>query len=428
MNTRRDENMLTWWADVRVLVLLFFGLRLTLAVVYQPALWQLYDANGAPLTLQQGLSTYGDFHYFYNIARLTDGGNWPYRDFWYEFPPLWSVLFMGLYRVLSVHSAASYATWSTALGLLLNVFDVGNLVLLRRLGERLHGQTVGLALSWTYALLAAPLILTWWNFEPLVLFLMLAALWTLLSGAEGRSALLTALGALTKYVPILLLPTVWRFWPRTRALRYTLVSVGLVALMLGGLLVWGGEMAWASLRAQAVKPSYQTVWALLDGNLRTGQFPDAAAHFDTRTIYDTTAYPPRVPFGLRTLPFVALGAWLYTRQMRRDAHGVVAFYALTVTLFFLWAQGWSAQWALPLSALILLNFPTRAGVLSCLMLGLLSFWEYPALFMRATEAASVVRAHLVPTFALLVSVRTVLLLGFAAALYRRLTSFQTEER
>ncbi len=419
MRAPKHETAPLWWADVRVLALLFAGLRLTLAVVYQPALWHVADAQGAPVAIQQGLSTYGDLPYFYDLARLTDAYR-PYRDFWYEYPPMSAALFFGVYRALAARGAVDSATWAAVLGLLMTAADVGNLVLLRRLGERLHGQAVGVALSWAYALLAAPLVLTWWNFEPLVLLLTLGALWKLLEGAEGRSALLTALGALAKYVPILLLPTVWRFWPRARALRYTLVSAGLVALTLGGLLAWGGGMAWASLEAQAVKPSYQTVWALLDGNLRTGQFPPAPQHLEAHAIRDTAAHPPRVPLWARTLPFAALGAWVYTRTLRRDEHGPVAFYALTVVLFFLWAQGWSAQWALPLSALVLLNFPTRAGVLSCVMLGLLSFVEYPALFMRATEAGSVVRAHLVPTFALLVSARTALLGGLAVALYRRL--------
>ncbi len=420
MRRQANENAFAGWANLRMLVLLFIGLRLMLAVVYQPALWQGYDAQGAPMVIQQGLSTYGDFPYFYDLARLTDSGYLPYRDFWYEFPPVWSAFFMGLYRLLSVRGPIDYASWAAVLGLLLTACDVGNLVLLRRLGERLHGEAVGSALSWAYALFAAPLVFTWWNFEPLVLFWMLVALWTLLEGADGRSAWLTALGTLTKYVPILLLPAVWRFWPRARALRYTLLSVGLVALVLGGLLIWGGDMALASLQAQALKPSYQTVWALLDGNLRTGQFPNAAAHLDTRTIYNTTAYPPRIPSWLRILPFAALGGWVFTRRLRNDDRGVVAFYALTVVLFFLWAQGWSTQWALPLSVFILLNFPTQQGVLLCVTLGLLSFVEYPLLFARAADAGGIVAAGLGPTYALLVIARTALLGGLAVALYRRL--------
>ncbi len=422
MNTSTTElHAPQWWADVRVLVLLFVGLRLTLAVVYQPALWHVRSAEGAPLSIQQGLSTYGDLPYFYDLARLTDAGYWPYRDFWFEYPPFGGALFFGLYRLLSMRGPVDYASWATVFGLLMTAFDAGSVVLLRRIGERLHGRLAGIALSWTYVLLAAPLVLTWWNFEPFVTFLALGALWLLLSDAGDRSALLTALGALTKYVPILLLPAVWRFWPRARALRYTMLSLGVVALTLGALWSWGREMAWASLKAQAVKPSYQTVWALLDGNLRTGQFPPASEHFDTRAIHDVAARSAFVPWWLRTFPFAAFGAWAFVQTKRRDDSGVVAFYTLTVTLFFLWAQGWSTQWALPLSALVLLNFPTRAGVLTCVMLGLLSFVEYPALFMRATDATSVVRAHLVPTFTLLVSARTALLGGLAVGLYRRLT-------
>jgi hypothetical protein len=100
---------------------------------------------------------------------------------------------------------------------------------------------------------------------------------------------------------------------------------------------------------------------------------------------------------------------------------VVAFFTLTLTLFFLWAQGWSPQWVLTLTPLILLNFPNKDGVLLCLVLGLISFVEFPVLFMRTGDTAGEVTGGLVVPYVALVLARTAILTGLATALYRRLT-------
>ena len=404
-------------ADFRLLLYLFIGLRLTLAVVYQPYNFELYEEDGTPTLAERGLTSFGDYRYFYRLAEMTSEGDLPYRDFWYEFPPVWPLLFTGLYAL----AGADYASWATLLGLVLVVFDVGNLLLLRRLGRRLHGEAVGDALPWFYALLAAPVVFPWWNFEPLVLFLLLLAVWWLLEGRALHSAAATALGVLTKFLGVLLLPTVWRFYDRRLALRYTVLVVLVVALVLGALVAWGGRMAVASLLAQFNKASYQSVWALLDGNLRTGRFVSPGERFVTDTAYEPVGNDAVLPGWLRLIPFAALGLFIYTRRLRRDDQGILAFFSVTVVLFFLWSQGWSPQWALTLSPLILLNFPDRVGVLLCLLIAFGSFVEYPALFARTAASEGEITGTLLPSFALIVVMRTLVLAGLAAALYQRLT-------
>lgn len=408
------------FGDFRLLFALFIALRLTLAVVYQPYLLERYDADGAPAPVERGLSAFGDYQHYLQFAKLSDEGLLPYRDYWYEFPPVWSALFIGAYRLLAARGAVDYTSWVTLLGLLLLVADVGNLMLVRRLGRLLHGEETAQALAWIYALLAAPLIFAWWTFETLVALAILAALVGLVEGRLDRSAGAVVVGALTKYTPLLVLPAVWRFCAWRKALRYTAISLGLVGLMLGMLVVWGGELGVASLTAQYQKASYQSVWALIDGNWRTGSFAGLDAHFDPEAAAAPLGNPSVFPGWARLVVFGGLGLWIYARLRRRDAQGMVAFVTVTFVLFFLWAQGWSPQWTVTLAPLILLNFPTREGVLACVLLCALAFVEYPVLFMRTGATGGEISGALVLPYAAVIVARTGLLAALAVALYREL--------
>lgn len=408
------------FGDFRLLVGLFIALRLTLAMVYQPYVLERYDADGALAPVERGLSMFGDYQYFFQFAQLSDEGLLPYRDYWYEFPPVWSTLFIGAYQLLAARGTVDFSAWATMLGLLLVAADVGNLVLLRRLARRLHDDETAQALVWVYALLAAPLIFPWWTFETLVALAILAALAGLVAGRLGRSAGAVTVGSLTKYTPLLVLPAVWRFFPWRRALRMTVISVTLVGLTLALVVAWGGELGVASLTAQYNKASYQTIWALVDGNWRTGIFPSPEAHFDPEIAAAPLGNPAVIPGWLRLIFFGTLGLLIYARTRRRDALGLVAFVAVTFVLFFLWAQGWSPQWTVTLTPLILLVFPTRDGVLTCVLLSVLAFFEYPVLFMRSASTGGEIGGALVLPYAATIVMRTGLLAGLAVALVRRL--------
>lgn len=409
-------------SDFRLLVLMFITLRITLAMVYQPNVIDRFDETGELVPIERGLTALGDFGYYFQFARLSDEGLLPYRDYWYEFPPVWSTVFIGLYRLLAIRGPVDYSPWATSLGLILVAADVGVLVLLRRLACRLHGEGTGNAMAWAYALLAAPLILTWWTFETLVALAILAALVALVEGRFDRSAGAVVTGALTKYVPLVVLPAVWRFFPWRRALRYTLIVGTLVGLGLGLVFAWGGELGTASITAQYRKASYETVWALIDGNWRTGIFPGPEAHFDPAVASEPLGNPAVIPGPVRLIPFAAIGLWIFTRRLRQDAYGVVAFVSVTIVLFFLWSQGWSPQWVVTLIPLILLSFPMRNGVLICALLTVLAFFEYPVLFMRTGDTDGVISGALVVPYVAIILMRTGLLIGLAVALVQRLRS------
>jgi len=387
----------------KTLLILFVSFRLLLLLVYQPL------ANYTP-----GLTAFGDFPYFYAVAQLSDQGKLPYRDFWYEQPPLTTLVIEGVYVAIQPRSG-DFTAYSLLLALILTAFDAGNLLLVRQIGTRLHGRAAGTALAWAYALLAVPLLLTFWNIDTIVTFFTLLALNWLLTGKQVRSALADAFGALTKLVPLLIMGAVWRFRQTREAIRYTAITGVITIAGMGAITLVGGQYGIPSLAAQFTKASSETVWALIDGNYKTGNFsPD---HFDPAAAARLQGNPPVLPIWLRTGVFAAIGLFIFVRTRRRDARGIVAFVAVGFVIFYLWSANWSPQWLVWIIPLMLLNYPDFNGILLCLAFSLISLVEYPLLFAHTTGE---IPTSSVPIFAALILTRTALLGGIAISLYRRL--------
>ncbi len=395
--------------DRRVLLYLFVAFRLMLLLVYQP-----FEGFGP------GVTAFGDYQHYFNLAQLSSQGQLPYRDYWYEFPPVFPVISLAVYGLASLRGPADFSTYAIWLGLVMIAFDTGNLLLLRHIGSRLHGETTGSLLAWVYALLAVPLIFTFWTFEPVVTFTILLAVAWLIDERDNRSAIAAAVGALTKLFPLVVLGAVWRFRPPRDAIRTTLIAVGLTGLGLLAMLAVAGPFGMPSILAQFNKASYQSPWALLDHNYRTGNFGPIIDHFDPAKAYEPLGNPAVISWWLRSAVFGICGLLVYANTRRRDDRGIVALVAITVTIFFLWSQGWSPQWQMILVPLILLNYPTRDGVLLCLVLALLSFVEYPLLFSRTAATGGAISPAQLPLYTALILLRTALLIGFGLALYRRL--------
>jgi hypothetical protein len=404
-----DLKLTALLGDFRLLLILFIALRFMLLMVYQP-----FIIDG----VERGVGAQGDRAYHYALAELSDSDNLPFRDWWSEFPPVWFLLTTAVYQFQGEN--ANYSSWSMLLGIIMLAFDVGNLVLIRTIGSRLHGAEIGMSLAWVYAVLAAPLVFMWWNFETMVAFWLLLGLWWLLAGHDTRSAVAAAVGALTKFTPALLLGAVFRFRTLPQAARYVAVTLAVFVLAYLPLLAQNAEMTLPSLTAQFSKSSYQTVWALLDGNYRTGNFGDVASHFDPAQATVLTGNPAVIPGWLRLLAAAGVGIWVYARTRRFDDRGLVAFVAITLLIFFLQAQGWSPQWLVQIIPLALLAFPNRNGVLVVVMLSLVTFAEYPFLFIRTAETGGEISGALVLPYAVLILTRTLILVGLCFGLYRRL--------
>jgi hypothetical protein len=408
-----SRNLTGLFADFRLLVILFIAFRLLLLLGYPP-----FNVQGN----ERGIGTGGDRVYHYTLSSLADDGLLPFRDWWSEFPPLWYVTTTLTYGILG--SAATYDNWAMILGLLVIAFETGNLVLMRKIGTKLHGETTGMALAWVYALLVAPVIFMWWNFDTLVTFFLLLGLWLLLIKSDMRSAAAIAVGALTKFVPFLIFGAVLRFRDTNRALRYIAVAVGIFALAYVPLFALNSQFALISLTAQFNKPSYQTVWALIDGNYTTGNFGTVASHLTAEGVNDGVEdkNPAVIPGIIRLAAAAAIGMFVFVRTRRFDNIGLVAFVGITFLIFYLQSQGWSPQWLAQILPLILLVFPTRDGVIIAVMLSILVFAEYPYLFIRTGDAGGQILpgTPLFLPWVLIMLMRTGILAAVALMFYRKL--------
>lgn len=407
--TSREINLPVLFGDFRLLLILFISLRLMLLVVYQPIL--VGD-------VERGVSAGGDRQYHFALAELSADGLMPFRDWWSEFPPVWPYVTVIAYQLLG--ATVSYTSFAMLLGIILIGFDAGVLVLLKKIGTRLHGEHTAMALAWVYALLLAPAVFLWWNFEVMVAFFLLLSLWWLVAGKDVSSTVAMAAGALTKFTPALILGAVWRFRTRGQAARYTAAALAGFVLVYVPLFAQNASMTGASLTAQFGKASYQTVWALLDGNYRTGNFGTIESHFDVTQADDLLGNPAVVPSWVRLGAAGFIGLLVFARTRRLDDKGLVAFVFITLLIFFLQAQGWSPQWLAQIIPLMLLCFPTKNGILLIVILSLLTFAEYPLLFIRTGETSGVITGALVMPFALLVIARTTILVGLCVGLYGKL--------
>ena len=111
--TRTTDNLqsvrgLGLLGDLRLLVILFISFRLMLVMVYQPLVID---------DVERGLSAQGDRLYHFELAALTDDGDWPFVDWWSEFPPVWYWLTTAVYQLQGEN--VNYGAWTMTLGLLM---------------------------------------------------------------------------------------------------------------------------------------------------------------------------------------------------------------------------------------------------------------------------------------------------------------------
>jgi hypothetical protein len=171
-------------------------------------------------------------------------------------------------------------------------------------------------------------------------------------------------------------------------------------------------MTVASLQAQASKSSYETVWALIDGNYTTGNFGPLSDHFDAAKATQPINNPARIPAWLTFIPFALLGLFVLTRPRMLDVKpDVMVFTTLTFVIFFLWSSGWSPQWQTFLIPLLLLTLPEKRAVLFIVALGFVNFLEWPVMLSRGMN-------NLLPVT---IMARMLLFGLLAVALYQMLT-------
>ena len=351
---------------------------------------------GLPL---DGLTGYSDLHHFYELARLP---GLPFIHYWVEFPPVFS--FLG--KLLYLLSSGRESTFATLAAMIFSMALAASVFFFAKLDLLVNQREAPGAASLVLAAILAGLPYGWWYFDPLALLAMLWGVWLILKDRPAVGGLVLGFGALVKWFPLLALVVAWRGRSTKRALLAIASAVAVILLVLGGLYLVAPDMTTASLRSQLSKGSWETVWALVDGNLGTGNFGPESERADPLFAAQPMGNPPRIPSWLTLIPFAGLGLLALVKIPRGDARGQVAFLGVTWTLFLLWSPGWSPQWVLYLLPLMLLGLPLPRGVLLSLALVIVSLLEWPILLSRGAFESLY---FLVPLRTLLVAAMGVLM-------------------
>ena len=304
---------------------------------------------------------------------------WPYIHYWSEFPPLFPLLNASFFKLAGGQTFQYYLL----LALLLALAGSACLLLFGKIAGRVFARREARIRTWVYLALLLPLPYTWWYFDLLPLAFMLLGTWWLLEGYSWRSGWAVGIGMLLKWFPGLLLASALRFKKPAWAGKAALSAFGCVFAVLAVLYLLSPQMTLASLKAQPTRSSWETVWALIDGNMTTGAFLLVNDRLDPSIAGIPRGQPAQIPSFLTLLPFAALGGWLFWRTRLQTDRALISFLGLTWVVFLTWSPGWSPQWILYLIPLILLTFSFKAGLYSSTLLILLALLEWPTLLAHA---------------------------------------------
>ncbi len=206
----------------------------------------------------------GDYWNFYHQASL----GWPYIDYWTEFPPVFPLIAKLIYSLVNGREIA----FGYCLGILVSLFQAGTVVIVFRLEDIISkGKTLPVR-SLVYTALTIGLFYSWSYFDPLAVFFMLLGIYWFVEEKDIPASISVSIGILTKWFPGLILPALWKIRSKREFLQNSIIVLGIVILVWGGLYLLNSDFTSASITAQANKGSWETIWALLDENLSTGNF------------------------------------------------------------------------------------------------------------------------------------------------------------
>ena len=299
----------------------------------------------------EGLYGFGDIKHFYNLAKL----GWPYLDFWVEFPPVFPYISLFLYRLAGIREH----TYGYLLVILLSLVQAVTIFVFIKLCELAHQEIEARWRIFMYTILTVGLVYGWWYFDPLAVLFALLGIYYILSGRDTLAGLAIAAGILVKFFPILIIPSVWLFTTRRRALKLTSIALGTALIVYLVLYILSPSYTIASLSSQFNKGSWETIWALIDGNYKTGNFGPLVERLNPIFANDLQGNPARLSPLFTLLLFLIVGAWIFFRTRLDGPIPLIAFIGLTWCIFLLWSPGWSPQWVLYLIPFILLTLDER---------------------------------------------------------------------
>ncbi len=348
------------------------------------------------LALMPGdLHGFGDFQVYFASAALP---GLPYFHYWSEYPPIFAWLVEFVYWL----SQGNQFLFDFLFFLVLTLAGAASIWLVAQICNQLgfSEHETNLRTIIYFALLAFTAY-TWWYFDPIPVAIMLATIYSLLKGKETNSGIWLGLGILAKWFPLLLLPAVFRFKKLRSFLKISAIAIGITILVWGVHLILSPTMTWASLQSQPSRSSWQTIWALIDGNLTTGAFVPMEERIWPEAATFPRGNPAMIPSWASLLIFGSIGLYLLLKSRTGDSQALIPIIGITWSLFLLWSPGWSPQWILYLFPLILVTLPFNSMLIFLFSISLITITEWPFLLSH----------HFFLGLWLIVPIRILLLIG-----------------
>ncbi len=198
--------------------LLFFAVRLMMVITF-------------PL---DGLLGFGDLRHFYNLAQM----GLPFIDYWVEFPPVFPFLSSLLYSLAGVREH----TYFYMLVIILSIAQAVTIYVFIKLCGEIYQGMAAVWRIFLYTLITLGLSYGWWYFDPLAVLFTLLGIYFVVKGRDSLAGCALAAGILVKFFPLLVIPAVWRFREVKRALKITLIAIGISAFVYLGLYLISPEI------------------------------------------------------------------------------------------------------------------------------------------------------------------------------------------
>lgn len=318
----------------------------------------------------------GDFPNYFSVANLP---GFPYFDYWTEYPPIFAFV-IGFINLIS---QGNQFIFDFILYLLITMSGAISIWLFSKIARQVYTNHQNIIfISVLYFGFLSFISYSWWYFDLVVVTIMLLSIHFLLNNKEKSVGLWLGVGILAKWFPILLIPAIFLFENKKRFLKILLIAIGSVLLVWLCLFIYSPEMTLTSLKSQPSRSSWETVWALIDGNLMTGAFIPIENRLDPSLFNQSYGNPAKIPVWLTFAFFAGIGIFLMSKIKRLNETTLIPFIGITWILFFLWSPGWSPQWILYIIPIILLTIPPNKGFMIVLFLALISLLEWPILLGR----------------------------------------------
>lgn len=322
-----------------------------------------------------GITSYGDLWNFFSQAEL----GLPFINYWTEFPPIYPWISRLLYQI----AVGAQHRFDYLNILFFSFLQSLNLFLLLKISDQVgRSQSQKLIGGAVYGGLTIGLFYTWAYFDVIAVAALLASIYFLFDDKPHKVGILIAGGVLTKWFPLALIPGIWKTKNWRTSLKISITGIGIAILVWAGLFLINPEMTSASIQSQAVKGSWETVWALLDGNLNTGNFPKEVNRLDPGSINLSSNNPSLIPSWITLIVFGGAGLILLMQSKINTRKKYLAFSGLTFVIMFLWSPGYSPQWVQYLLPIIILAIPAKQSVLVSATLILINLAEWPLLLSR----------------------------------------------